>query len=161
MKTLILLRHGKAEADSPNGDHGRELADRGRKDVPAVVKHIKHKPGCPDLIVSSGAVRALQTAKLAAETLGYKLDPVEDDDIYEASAGDLLAIVRGLPNKADSVMLVGHNPGFEGLAHTLANARHSIPSMPTSGLVWLELPIKNWDEIKAGEGDVKGSYHPS
>ena len=67
MKTLFLLRHGKAEAFAPGGDEDRELTERGVGDVQTIAANVAALGGRPDLIVSSGARRARRTAELVGE----------------------------------------------------------------------------------------------
>jgi len=65
----------------------------------------------PDLIVSSPAVRALTTAQLIADEIGYERRHIAvDDRLYASSAGDLLSVIRALDKKLQRVMLFGHNP---------------------------------------------------
>ena len=83
----------------------------------------------PDLLLSSPALRALTTAQLIAEELGFKLkDIVVDDRLYASDADDLLAVIRACDNKLNRVMLFGHNPEFTDLAHRLSS---EIIEMPT------------------------------
>ena len=94
---------------------GKRLAKRGVK---------------PDLLVSSPALRALTTAQLIAEEIGYKRkDIVVDDRLYASSADELLAVIRALDKKLDRVMLVGHNPEFADLAHRLSSEIIDMPTM--------------------------------
>jgi phosphohistidine phosphatase len=56
--------------------------------------------------------------------------------MYAASASQLLDVVQALPDDADTVLLVGHNPGIEELASLLTG--ESV-SMPTSAIAVLQL----------------------
>ena len=98
-----------------------------------------------DLLVSSPALRALTTAKLIADEMGYKRkDLVVDDRLYASSPDDLLAVIRALDNKLDRVMLVGHNPEFTDLAHRLSS---EIVDMPTSAVVEVHFDTNAWTGI--------------
>ena len=98
-----------------------------------------------DLLVSSPALRALTTAHLIADEMGYKRkDIVVDDRLYAGSPDDLLAVIRALDNKLDRVMLVGHNPEFSDLAHRLSS---EIVDMPTSAVVEYHFDTKAWTVI--------------
>ena len=91
-----------------------------------------------DLLVSSPALRALTTAHLIADEMGYtRKDIVLDDRLYASSPDDLLAVIRALDNKLDRVMLVGHNPEFTDLAHRLSS---EIVDMPTSAVAGYHFP---------------------
>ena len=72
-KTLLLLRHAKSSWKKLNiTDHDRSLNKRGKKDAPKMGKVIKELDIVPDLIISSPAKRAMDTAKLIAENCKYK-----------------------------------------------------------------------------------------
>ena len=96
------------------------------------------------LLVSSPALRALTTAHLIADEMGYKRkDIVVDDRLYASSPDDLLAVIRALDNKLDRVMLVGHNPEFTDLAHRLSS---EIVDMPTSAVAEYNFDTKAWTD---------------
>ena len=78
------------------------MDDRGRRDAPKMGKRLAKRDVKPDLIVSSPALRALTTAQLIADEIGYPHKHiVVDDRLYASSAGDLLAIIRALDKKLD------------------------------------------------------------
>ena len=131
MKTLFLVRHAKSSRDDPSlPDRDRPLDDRGMQDAPKMGKRLAKRDVKPDLLLSSPALRALTTAHLIAEEVGYKRkDIVVDDRLYASSADDLLAVIRALDKKLNRVMLFGHNPEFTDLAHRLSS---EIIDMPTS-----------------------------
>ena len=121
MKTLFLVRHAKSSRDDPSlPDRDRPLDDRGRQDAPKMGKRLATRDAKSDLLLSSPALRALTTAQLIAEEIGYKRkDIVVDDRLYASSADDLLAVIRALDKKLNRVMLFGHKPEFTDLAHWL------------------------------------------
>ena len=116
MKTLLILRHAKAENDAPKGDEKRALTKRGEREAADIARQIEAAVGVPDAIVSSDAKRARQTAKIVADSLDYSDKVDTKKSIYAADVDTLLRVVRKLPGSADCVLLVGHNPGFEELA---------------------------------------------
>lgn len=112
-RELVILRHAKS--DWPDGvpDLRRPLNDRGSRDAPAAGRWIAGHVARLDLVRCSPARRTRQTWELLSAALADP-PPVEiDDRIYEASAGDLVEVVQGLPSGAASVLLIGHNPGVE------------------------------------------------
>ena len=94
-----------------------------------------------DLVLSSPAARAAETAQLADLPLRF------DERIYDASAGDLLAIVQGVDNVVGSLMMIGHNPGFERLASRLVGEE---VEMPTGSLAEIQVPVDQWSEVGGG-----------
>ena len=144
MKSLTLFRHAKTERDSTTGrDFDRQLAERGELDAARMGEELRKLGAKFDLILSSPAVRASQTAELAG------LAPRFDERIYDASSGQLLAIVQEQDGSTDRVMMVGHNPGFERLASRLIGEEIE---MPTGSLLEVGLPIDRWRDAGSAEG---------
>ena len=154
MKTLLILRHAKTQPDAPHGDRARELTARGHRDAAAMAAHIARTFGPPDAIVTSDARRALQTAEIVADAVGFTAPLTIEPRIYAAEASTLLDVVRGLPNAAGRVILVGHNPGFEELAEALADDDAAV-RLPTSGLAHMELDIPAWSAVDRGTGRLR------
>lgn len=152
MKSLTLFRHAKTERDSTTGrDFDRQLNEKGERDSPRMGEEIRRLGLEFDVILSSPAMRAAQTAELAG------LAPNFDKRIYEASAGDLLAIVQGTGDETERLMMVGHNPGFERLASRLLDGDIE---MPTGSLVEIELPIDRWRDAGSGGGQLARFLKP-
>ena len=146
MKTLFLVRHAKSSRDDPTlPDRDRPLDDRGRRDAPRMGKRLAKRDVKPDLLLSSPALRALTTAQLIADEIGFKRkDIAVDDRLYASSPDDLLAVIRALDNKLDRVMLFGHNPEFSELAHRLSS---DIVDMPTSAVAEYNFDTKAWSDV--------------
>jgi phosphohistidine phosphatase len=132
--TLILLRHAKSDWSGGEPDHERPLAERGRRQAPEAGRWLAEHAGPIDLAVVSPAARARSTWTLASAELADPPAVRLDDRVYGASSGSLLGVVRDLPEDLATVVLVGHNPGLEDLASTLADAW---VAMPTSALAVL------------------------
>jgi len=156
MKTLLMLRHGKAEAHDVAQDKKRALEDRGKRDAATMGELIKEKMGTPDLVVSSDATRARQTAELAAKAAGYKHDIDYKPEVYDASLTALIRVVQALPESKTRVLLVGHNPGLTDLAGYLVN---DDLGLPTAGLIHLTLDL-DWKDITIGVAKLAAEYAP-
>lgn len=146
MKSLTLFRHAKAERDSDSGqDFDRRLMERGQEDTRRMREEIGRIGLTFDLILSSPAARAAETAELAG------FSPRYDQRIYNASAGELMDIVQQTPGETNRLAMVGHNPGFERLASRLLGG--SI-EMPTGALVEISLPVEDWGDAAAASGQL-------
>ncbi|RSK46250.1 SixA phosphatase family protein [Hymenobacter perfusus] len=147
MKTLYLMRHAKSSWSFDDlSDQQRPLNDRGRDDAPLMGQALTKRNTKLDLLVSSPAVRALSTAALVAHELEYPADKIEVvEAIYEATVPDLLAVVRQLPDTADSVLLVGHNNTLTDFANLLSPSE--IPEMPTAAIVCLKFSTDQWARV--------------
>lgn len=137
---LVLLRHAKSDYPVGVPDHDRPLNARGRRDAPAAGRWLDDNVGRIDLALVSTARRAQQTWHLAHGVVTDIGEVRDEGAIYEASESRLLDIVRGLPESAGTALLVGHNPGLELLAHSLAGPGDSIAARamavkyPTCGI---------------------------
>jgi phosphohistidine phosphatase len=146
MKSLTLFRHAKTERDSDSGrDFDRRLNDRGRSDAARMGEELQALNLGFDLILCSPATRAAETAQLAG------ISPRYDERIYDASAGQLLDIVRKADASIGRLLMIGHNPGFERLASLLSG---SSLDMPTGSLAEIEFPVDNWAEVARGGGKL-------
>ena len=152
MKTLFLLRHAKSSWKDDNlDDIDRPLKKRGLGDAQMIGKVIRQKEISFDQIVSSPAERAKQTTQLVAMSAGSQAEIKYDERIYEAGMRRLLTLISRLDNAANSVLLVGHNPGFEELLKTLTGEAHS---MPTAALAGIEFELDDWSQVKARTGKL-------
>jgi phosphohistidine phosphatase len=129
-RKLILLRHSKAESYGSVQDFARELTPSGRKKAGSAAKQILKKGLTPQLIVSSGAKRALQTAQIVAQSLGLDTDSIlVDDEIYHMRGVDFLPLVNALPDSLQTVLIVGHNPAISEAAYNFSadlEANHAL-----------------------------------
>ena len=150
MKTLFLLRHAKSSWKDDNlEDFDRPLKKRGLGDAQLMGKLLRQREIGLDLVISSSAERARQTTQLVLMSAGLQVEVRYDDRIYEAGMRRLLTLISRLDNQANSVMLVGHNPGFEELLKTLTGEVHS---MPTATLAGIEFDVDDWSQVKARTG---------
>ena len=158
MKKLFILRHAKSSWDVPDiSDFERPLNTRGLNDAPFMGELIAARGVVPDIIVSSPAKRAMHTAILVREAAGVDSDIIYDERVYEASPQNLRQVIAELDDKYSSVLLVGHNPGIEGLIRFLTG---TIEPMPTAALAEIELAIGRWADIQAEIGTVKEIIRP-
>ena len=158
MKRLYLLRHAKSSwDDSSLPDHDRPLAGRGRRASKAIARHLREEDIKPDLVLCSSARRARETLDRLEKALSASTVQVEDD-LYAASASQLLDRVRRVPDGVESVMLIGHNPGLQELALDLARASATADELaakyPTAALATLEFSASSWRELDNGAADL-------
>ena len=111
----------------------------------------------PDLILSSPAVRARETARLAKEASGSTAGIEHDKRIYEAIPKTLQHVLSDVDNRFNTVMIVGHNPGMEGLIHALTGKSER---MPTAALAVIDLDISDWSEVLDSSGKLRELMRP-
>jgi phosphohistidine phosphatase len=158
VKKLYLIRHAKSSWDNSEiDDFNRPMNSRGEKDAPKMGRRLKEKRLTPDIVVSSPAVRTLDTCKIICGVLGFNTTKIiENKSLYHASEEEILKVVRGLKDrKADeeeNVLLFGHNPGLTDFANRLLDEQ--ILNIPTAGIVCAELAIKKWRDVDWGCGKM-------
>jgi phosphohistidine phosphatase len=160
IKTLLILRHAKAQPDAPAGDHLRALTDRGRRDATTIGDHLHALVATPDGFVTSDARRALQTAELAAAACDFAKPLTIEPAIYGADAAELAEIVRRLPDASACVVIVGHNPGLQDLVDLLSGDDGVIDHLPTAGLAYLEHDATRWRDLADGTCRFRGMTSP-
>ncbi|MEZ4516179.1 MAG: histidine phosphatase family protein [Chloroflexota bacterium] len=149
MKTLMLLRHGKSSWKNASlSDHERPLNERGRNDAPRMGRLLYSQELVPDLIYSSTATRAADTAAAAALAMNFEGDIVYTDRLYHAAPETVVAIARATDESISSILMVGHNPGLEELMEDLSGHAERLP---TAALAVFELEIDTWDEFGQGQ----------
>jgi phosphohistidine phosphatase SixA len=140
MHELILLRHAEAQPAQPGGDDlARRLSGRGEQEARAAGRWLAEHKLHPDRVLCSPSERTLHTANLALAALKKAPEPVLAQEIYDATPGELLALLDQ-HGDANTVLLVGHNPGIERLVALLAEGRSDeFRGMPPAGLAVLHL----------------------
>ena len=147
MKTLYIIRHGKSAWDNASiKDHDRTLLQEGIERTNKVAKFLASKNIRPDLIVSSSATRAFETAKILARVLHYlEADIRVETDIYDQGTDYLMELIYGLPNEVSSLMLIGHNPTFTHFANKFIDK--PIDALATTGTVSISFKTDKWEEL--------------
>lgn len=157
MKTIFVLRHAKSSWDDASlADFDRPLNDRGKHAAPFMGELMAERGLAPEIILSSPAVRARETARLVKEASRLPAKIVFDERIYEASPQTLKHVVASTDDEHASAMIVGHNPGMEGFIRLLTGRTEA---MPTSSLAIIDLDIDHWQDIGNG-GELRGLIRP-
>ena len=147
MKTLYLVRHAKAILENRmERDIDRQLLEKGVKRTKTIIDFLLQKKITVDLIVTSPAVRAFETARVLAHALNFPLTNIKIERLlYEGDADKIGDLFYDLPQNKDNLMIVGHNPSITNFANLLLP--EPIDYLPTSGLVCIQFDANLWDEI--------------
>jgi phosphohistidine phosphatase len=147
MKTIYIVRHAKSSwnmIDIP--DEQRPLLEKGRKRTWKVIDYLHENHIKVDHIISSHAVRALETAKMLADGLKFPVENIKlDPHIYHADDESILTQLNDLPVHFNSVMIVGHNPSLTDFVNIFLKS--PIENLPTSGVVSLTFETDNWKKL--------------
>jgi phosphohistidine phosphatase len=163
VKRVFLLRHAKSSWKDPAlADHDRPLNRRGREAAKAIAAHLNAEGVQPRLVLCSTAKRARQTLLGIERGLG-RHEVRTERQLYGASADALLAGLRRLPDKFDSVLVIGHNPGLQELALALAapgtERERVAEKYPTAALATLEL-AGGWPQLAPGAAELVAFVRP-
>jgi len=164
MRTLYLFRHGKAESGAPGGrDYDRALAPRGLRDSARMGAYLAECAVPPRFFLCSPARRAAQTLERVREFLPLGDDGEFQQNLYLASAEQIFERVCEVDDSVDSLLVVGHNPGLEQLAATLArppqndpdaSATPEYPTLPTAALAMLSFDVDGWFDLAPRRGEL-------
>lgn len=146
MKTLLLMRHAKSSWKHPDlQDQDRPLNKRGEKDAPRMGKYLREKELIPQHILASPAKRVTQTVDGLLEKMNFKGKTEYIDSLYLAEPTAYFSTLQKVSDKFERVLVVGHNPGLEGLLQILSG---QVESLPTASIAHLVLPIEHWSDLK-------------
>jgi phosphohistidine phosphatase len=136
---IYLLRHGIAEAHA-SSDAERDLTGEGRRKVHEVMKVAARAGVRPALVLSSPYRRALETARIAIEVLGYRGDLVRNQALVpDADVRAVWEEVRAHRTE-ESLLLVGHEPLFSSLGAFLLGVPELHIDFKKGALLALEMP---------------------
>ncbi len=165
MKRVYLLRHAKSSwSEEGMKDHDRPLNARGRGAAQRMGAEMKFRDYIPDVILCSSAKRTQETLSLMAPAMGADIPARIDADLYLAGTDVLLERIRGTSADADSIMLVGHNPGLEQMIVELTNPKttsHPCPDkLPAGALVVVDFDVESWGDVAPRTGDIADLIFP-
>lgn len=160
MKRIYIVRHAKSSwADLSKRDHERPLNNRGRADAPEMARFAKDNGYIPQIIISSDAKRAKETAYAFSKILGVAGSDVSlDSSLYHAPEDVYFDVVNLLDDQVASVGLFGHNPGITYLANSITN--EYIDNVPTCGLLVINSTAAHWSEVSPANCELAAFHYP-
>ncbi len=161
MKELILLRHAKSDWGGEFlKDIDRPLNDRGYLDAYVLSEWYKNTKALPDLILSSTATRAMNTALIFLRTLELNQTSFQlEESIYESSVKNLISVIQQQNNKVQTLLLAGHNPGITELTNNLTPDLF-FDNVPTCALISITFDAKKWVDLEPGKGKLNYYQYP-
>ena len=162
MRHLYLMRHAKAK--QPSGDmtdHERPLRKRGKRQAAAMAPVLQRWQALEGEVYVSTAARTRETfdeiaVQLPEHTL---INQVHfDEDLYTFDGGGLQAWLKALPNGAESVLVIGHNPALHDLARWLDKAAPHL--LPTGSVLHFTRPDTAWKSVGQGDAKLVGCLTP-
>lgn len=152
-RRLIVMRHAKA-GELPGGpDFERALRPRGCKNASAAGRWLAGRRLLPDLVLCSGARRAMQTWQYVSAELGGEPEVIIDSRLYGADAREVLGVIAEADPRWRSLMYVGHNPAAMDATEILIGEP---TDFPTSGIAIIDVTVP-WPDLASGKGDGLGT----
>lgn len=147
MKTLYIVRHAKSSWDFPElPDVERPLIEKGIYNTKKIITELNEKDVKVDLLVSSHAKRAYETAKLIATGINFSIEKIGvSKNIYQVDRDEIFNIIFSQNDELDSLMIVGHNPSLTQFVNLFLEEK--IDLLPTSGIISLGFETGKWIEV--------------
>lgn len=143
----------RADFDGP--DLLRPLTEQGRLKAKAAFQALARVYGAPDLIISSKAVRARETAEILRGCLGGPA--VADTDLLNPGADDrhFMKALAALAAKHEYVAVVGHEPDFSSIVGVVCGGAGLRIEVKKASCIEVDL------NRSLGRGELKAAYPPS
>jgi phosphohistidine phosphatase len=159
MKTLLFFRHGKSDWDASfNQDHERPLAGRGRKAAAIMGKLIASSGQIPDSIITSTAVRARDTVRLASQAGEWTSSIRETRDLYGAGPSEVLSLIHAEPDSVNSLLLAGHEPTWSHSVSLFVGG--AILRFPTAAMARIDFHVSSWKDVEFEQGELQWLIPP-
>ncbi|WP_292009805.1 histidine phosphatase family protein [Chryseobacterium sp.] len=155
MKKLILVRHAKSDWPEETEDFDRPLADKGLEDAMNMSEYLKNNNIPINHLVSSPAIRALNTCKIFNQT--YQIGYATDEKLYHPSENNFHSVIYNLSDDLNSVAFFSHNNGISNFANSMSE---DIFHFPTCGVAGFEIDCDSWSEFEGSEKRLIFFYEP-
>jgi len=159
MKAILLMRHAKSSwKDAGLVDWERPLNKRGRRDAPRMGELLLDEDLVPQIILSSSAVRARQTAEAVAEAVGYDGDINYLDELYGATVSQYVDVLSRLRDDVDVALIIGHNPELQYLVEVLTGETEHLP---TAAIARIRMRVERWADVRHdSQGELVTVWRP-
>lgn len=161
MKKLIFVRHGRAEdTDSEFSDFERSLIQKGKVISRQMAGKLIEREKIPDIVITSPAFRAIETAFIFAEEFKFPYEKIIIDRnlYYEMNSRYLTDLLSITSDDIDTIMLFGHNPSFTEIPARLCKGGSDF--VPKSGVICISFNINKWSEIRQNTGKTEYFLKP-
>lgn len=147
MKRIYLTRHAKSSwTDFKLSDHDRPLDERGLTDAPLMAKKLKSLVPVPDCLITSSAVRAMQTAELFASELNIEKSAIKIyKSLYHSEPNEMLEVLQAQDDSLSTIAMFVHNPGITYFAHLVGDL--NIQDVSTCGILIMTTDIESWADL--------------
>lgn len=159
MKTLYLIHHARSDWEEPGAsDFERGLTERGYRDINTMGSYLLLRGILPDVMLSSSALRAQETADKLAQKLGFEGSPVYLSELYFTPPETILETVMLQEDEAETIFVIGHNPQLTGFANMLTEEH--VSKIPTMGIVAMTFDMDSWQSLEEVKGKIEFFIFP-
>ena len=155
MKQLILVRHAKSDWPEETEDFDRPLANKGLEDATLMSRYMKNNNISIDYLLSSPAVRALNTCEIFNQT--YQLTVGTDPNLYNPKERNFESAIYTLDDSLNSVALFSHNNGISNFANSISE---DIYHFPTCGVAGFQIECDSWSQFEGARKKLLFFYEP-
>ena len=146
MKSIILFRHAKSDWDATySSDHQRPINQRGIRASKVMGSYLAKINEIPDLIISSSALRAIQTLENAISAGNWESKINIEREVYHASVSTLIDLIKRTKNIYSNICIIGHEPTFSYFIKSITD--ESIFKFPTATMAKVVLKVESWNKI--------------
>ena len=168
MKTLYFLRHAKSDwSDLSLPDYERPLNARGRRACMKIGLALQRMGVMPDRVLCSTATRAQETLERVMSAGELSWPVTREGGLYGAGADRILSLIRQQPDDCSSLLLVGHNPGFQDLVVGLSGEEakdgmidRANRKLPTGAFAEISFTENSFQQIGLGSGCLQQFVKP-
>tara|TARA_B100000424_G_C22548092_1_gene311567 strand:+ start:17 stop:514 length:498 start_codon:yes stop_codon:yes gene_type:complete len=146
MKSIILFRHAKSDWNATySSDHQRPINHRGIKASKLMGSYLAKINEIPDLIISSSALRALQTMENAISAGKWESKITVKKEVYHASVSTLIDLIKRTKNIYSNICIIGHEPTFSYFLKSITD--ESVFKFPTATMAKIILKVESWNNL--------------
>lgn len=157
MKQLLAMRHAKSDWEAVyDTDYDRPLNRRGVRSAELMGRLLAARKLVPDLVITSSAVRARDTAQLAIDAGGWDCEIRLEPDFYGTGAREVVGIAAGAPD-VDRLMVVGHQPTWSMVVQAVSG---EFVDMKTAAVAVIDVPIETWADLPGTRGELVELFYP-
>lgn len=168
MKTLYFLRHAKSDwSDMSLPDYERPLNGRGRRACVKIGLNLQRMDVCPERVLCSTATRAQETIERVMSAGDHSWPVTSEASLYGAGADRILSLIRQQPDDCSSLLLVGHNPGFQDLVVGLSGEEaedgliaRAARKLPTGAFAEIAFAEDSFRQVGLGSGCLRQFIKP-
>tara|TARA_B100001142_G_scaffold233554_1_gene231878 strand:- start:195 stop:719 length:525 start_codon:yes stop_codon:yes gene_type:complete len=166
MLKLYVMRHAKSSWDHPNlDDHERPLSKRGEKNAKKICEFFVKKNYKFDYILLSSSKRTKKTLKILLKKIDKPKKIISSKKLYLSSEDKIIDIIKKIPKKYKSVLLINHEPTVRNLIRSLTKNHNNNHfkllnyKFPTSAFAKIYFDFNEWNKLD-GNGLIKEFMRP-